>query len=121
MAWDDVALTSRVVAARAQFGEIAWGEGAWDPTGTRVAAVKFDNSSPYEGSLVILDPATGATQPIAGTEGAGSVQWLAEGIVYSIQHVGQPLAELMFLPDATGTAVSLYKTDALQGVTIVRP
>jgi hypothetical protein len=121
VAWDDVALTSRVVADRGQFGDPAWGVGAWDPTGTRVAAVRFDNASPYEGTLVILDPATGAMQPIAGTEGAGSVQWLAEGIVYTIQHVRQPSAEVMFLPDAKGTAVSLYKTDALQGVTIVRP
>jgi hypothetical protein len=124
VAWDDVALTSRVVAERAQFGAVAFGVGAWDPTGTRIAAVRFDNSSPYEGTLVILDPVTGATQPIAGTLGAGSVQWLAEGIVFSISHVGQPAAELMFLPNGAAAAVSLYKTESLQSITsitVVRP
>jgi hypothetical protein len=121
VAWDDTALTSRVVAELGQNGDPAWGAGAWDPTGTRIAAVRFDNASPYEGALVIIDPATAATQPIAGTEGAGNVQWLAEGIVFSIQHVRQPAAELMFLPSGTGPAVSLVKTGGLQGVTVVRP
>lgn len=121
VAWDDVALTSRVVAEFGQNGDPAWGVGAWDPTGTRIAAVRFDNASPYEGALVILDPTTGATQPIAGTLGAGSVQWLAEGIVFALSHVRQPAAELMLLPSGGGAAVSLYKTDGLQGITVVRP
>ncbi|MDP9282812.1 MAG: hypothetical protein M3P38_12025 [Chloroflexota bacterium] len=121
VAWDDVALTSRVVAELGQNGDPAWGGGSWDPMGTRIAAVRFDNASPYEGTLVILDPTTGATQPIAGTQGAGSIQWLAEGIVFALSHVRQPAAELMLLPSGGGAAVSLYKTDGLQGITVVRP
>ena len=50
--WDDVALTSRVVAARGPSGDPAWGVATWDPGGTRIAAVRFDSASPYEGTLV---------------------------------------------------------------------
>ena len=121
MAWDDIALTSRVVAERSQFGDVAFGAGAWDQNGRRVAAVRYDNASPYEGTLVILDPETGATQPIAGTLGASVVRWLAEGIVFTVMHARQPAAELMFLPNGGGSAVSLYKTDGLYGIEVVRP
>jgi hypothetical protein len=109
--WDDVAMTSQVVAARGQFGEPAWGSGEWDPTGTRIAAMMFDNTSPYESSLVIIDPVSGASQPIAGTLGAGFVLWLAEGIVFSRQR--QPGFELMLLPDGGGVPVSLYQDAGL--------
>lgn len=119
VAWDDVALTSRVVAERGQFGDPAFGGGAWDPTGTRIAAVRFDNASPYEGALVILDPETGATQPIAGTQGAGFVQWLAEGIVFT--RPLRPGIELMLLPNGGGPAVSLYQDSGnIQRIDVTR-
>jgi hypothetical protein len=109
--FDDVALTSRVVAERSQYGDTAWGTGAWDPTGTRVAAVRFDSASPYEGSLVILNAESGSVQPIADTRGAGQVLWLAEGIVFT-----RPLrigVELMLLPEGGGPAVSVYQDPGL--------
>jgi Tol biopolymer transport system component len=121
VAWDDVALTSRVVAELGRYSDHAWGGGAWDPTGTRIAAVRYDSTSPYDGALVILDPATGATQPIAGTQGAGVFEWLAEGIVFSISHVRQSAAELMLLPNGATAPISLYKSDGFQGLAIVHP
>jgi hypothetical protein len=119
--WDDIAMTSRVVAERGQYGDPAWGGGVWDPTGRRIAAVRFDRTSPYEGTIVTLDPETGATQPIAGTLGAGLVRWLAEGIVFTVSHARQPAAELMFLPNGGASAISLYKTEGLYGIEVVRP
>jgi hypothetical protein len=110
--WDDVAMTSRVVAARGPSGDPAWGGAAWDPAGTRIAAVRFDGNSPYEGSLVVIDTAGGgASQAIPDTKGAGQVLWLAEGIVFT-----RPLRigmEVMLLPDAGGPAVSLYQDSGL--------
>ena len=109
--WNDVAMTSRVIAARGQFGDPAWGGGVWDPSGTRIAAVRFDSASPYEGSLVIINAESGSVQPIAGTQGAGLVLWLAEGIVFS-----RPLrigVELILLPDGGGPAMSVYQDPGL--------
>jgi hypothetical protein len=109
--WDDVALTSRVVAARGQFGDPAWGTAAWDPTGTRIAAARFDNVSPYEAALVVINAESGAVQPIADTRGVGQILWLAEGILFT-----RPLrigTELMLLPEGGGPAVSLYQDPGL--------
>lgn len=109
--WDDIAMTSRVVAARGPSGDPAWGTGAWDPSGTRVAAVRFDSASPYEGSLVIIDAQSGALQPIADTQGAGHVLWLPEGIVFSrLLRIG---IELMLLPIGGGPAISVYQDSGL--------
>lgn len=110
--WDDVALTSRVVAARGQSGDPAWGGGAWDPAGTRIAAVRFDSSSPYESSLVVIDIAGGVPQPIPDTRGVShALLWLSEGIVFT-----RPLrigVEVMLLPDGGGPAVSVYQDAGL--------
>ncbi|MDP9266075.1 MAG: hypothetical protein M3O91_08185, partial [Chloroflexota bacterium] len=109
--WNDVALTSRVIGARGAFGDPAWGGGAWDPAGTRIAAVRFDNTSPYEGALVVIDTESGAVQPIPETRGVGHVLWLPEGIVFS-----RPLRigiELMLLPNGGGPAVSVYQDSGL--------
>lgn len=121
VAWDDIALTSRVVAERGQYGNPAWGYGAWDPSGTRIAAARFDDVSPYEATLVIVDPETGTLQPIAGTQGASIIQWLPEGIVFSLTHVRQAGAALMFLPNGGSGPVSLYDVALLQGIAVVRP
>ena len=109
--WDDVALTSRVLAARGQFGDPAWGVATWDPGGTRVAAVRFDSASPYEGTLVVIDTESGARREIAETRGVANVLWLSEGIVFS-----RPLRigiEVMLLPDGGGPAVSVYQDSGL--------
>ena len=109
--WNDVAMTSRVVAARGQFGDPAWGVGAWDQSGTRIAAVRFDSTSPYDGSLVVINAESGSMQPIADTQGAGQVLWLAEGILFTrALRIG---TELMLLPDGGGPAVSVYQDPGL--------
>jgi hypothetical protein len=118
--WDDLALTSRVVAARGPAGDPAWGGAAWDPAGTRIAAMRFDSSSPYESSLVVIDTAGGAPQPIPDTRGAGHVLWLSEGIVFT-----RPLrigVEVMLLPNGGGPAASVYQDSGLiQRIDVVRP
>ena len=110
--WDDVALTSTVVAARGPSGDPAWGGAAWDPAGIRIAAVKFDSASPYEGSLLVIDTARGGlSTPIADSRGAANVLWLPEGIVFT-----RPLrigVEVMLLPGGAGPAVSVYQDSAL--------
>lgn len=120
VAWDDIAMTSRVVAERGQFGDPAFGAGAWDPTGTRIAAVRFDNASPYEGSLVIVDPESGVMQPLVGTQGAGNVLWLPEGIVFS--RPPRSRTEVMLLPVGGGSPVSVYQdADSIYRIEVVRP
>jgi len=123
VAWDDKAMTSRVVAERGQYGDPAWSRGAWDPTGTRIAAGRFDtNVSPYEPTLVILDPETGATEPIAGTLGVGQILWLPEGIVFTLARTRQPGFEVMLLPVGGGPAVSLYQDmGSVYRIDVVRP
>jgi hypothetical protein len=117
--WNDVAMTSRVVAARGQYGDPAWGVATWDPAGTRVAAGRFDSASPYEASLVIIDAESGAQQAIPDTRGAGNVLWLSEGIVFT-----RPLrigVEVMLLPNGGGPAVSLYQDSGLiQRIVVAR-
>jgi hypothetical protein len=111
VAFDDVAITSRVVAARGPAGDPAWGIATWDPAGARVAAVRFDNTSPYEGTLAVIDAQSGAVQSVPDTRGAANVLWLPEGIVFT-----RPLrigVEVMLLPDGVGPAVSVYQDSAL--------
>ena len=118
--WDDVAMTSRVVAARGPSGDPAWGGGAWDPTGTHIAAIRFDSTSPYEGSLVVIDAESGASRPIPDTRGVGHVLWLSDGIVFT-----RPLrigVEVMLLPGGEGLAASVYQDSGLiQRIEVVRP
>lgn len=109
--WDDVALTSRVVAGRGPSGDPAWGVATWDPRGTRVAAVRFDSASPYEGTLVVIDTESGAMREFPETRGAANLVWLSEGIVFT-----RPLRigiEVMLLPEGGGPAVSVYQDSAL--------
>lgn len=122
VAWDDFAMTSRVVAERGQYGDPAFGGGAWDPSGNQIAAVRFDNTSPYQGSLVILDPTSGTTRPVASTQGVGSLIWLPEGIVFSISRTQPSGFELRLLAASGGTAASLYDDAGyIQRIDVIRP
>ncbi len=124
VAWNDLAMTSQVVAERGQYGDPAFGRAAWEPTGTRIAAYEFNNAS-YEPRLVIVDPATGATQPLAGAEGAGGwVLWLAEGIVFTTRRARTqpPGFTLKLLPSAGGTSINLYEdAGSIQRIDVIRP
>ena len=53
------------------------GTGAWSPDGTRVVAVLLGDE---RSELVIIDPVTGAVEPVAGSSGAaGQVVWSEDG------------------------------------------
>jgi hypothetical protein len=118
--WDDVAMTSRVVAARGPAGDPAWGGGTWDSGGTRIASGRFDLTSPYEATLFVIDAASGSSQAIPDTRGAGYVLWPSEGIVFT-----RPLrigTEVLLLPEEGGSAVSVYQDSGLiQRIDVVRP
>ena len=118
--WDDVALTSRVVAARGPSGDPAWGVATWDPGGTRIAAVRFDSASPYEGTLVVVDTESGAMREITETRGVANVHWISEGILFTrALRIG---VEVMLLPGGNGPAVSVYQDSGLiQRIEVVRP
>lgn len=119
--WDDTTLASRTIAARTNVPHVGWGAAAWDPTGTRIVAGRFDDASPYRASLGYLDPDTGAFQPIAGTLGAGPVLWLDEGIVYLSYSGNGTESELMFLPNSGAAPVSLYKGTNMYRMVVIRP
>jgi hypothetical protein len=122
VAWDDVAMTSRGVAAVGPNGDPAWGTAAWEQSGTRIAAVRYSRTLPREGDLVILDPGTGATQPIASTLGVRQVFWLPEGILFSVPRRPQPGSELMLLPSGGGPAIGLYwDAEPIRIVDFIRP
>jgi len=121
VAWDDVTLASRVVAERAPSGTIAWGSAAWDPAGERIAAVRFDSTSPYAGSLVILDAGGASQRAIGGTTGAGQVVWIDEGIVFTAGQAGDFATDLMVMRTNGSSPVSLFNDARIQQFTVVRP
>jgi len=67
-----------------------------------------DNPTGDEGSLVVIEPATGAVHQLAGTEGAAYPLWLPEGILFA--RPLQPGNELMLLPNGTGAAAASIGT-----------
>jgi hypothetical protein len=119
--WNDVTLTSRTIVDRTNVPRVAWGTGAWDPTGTRLVVGRFDEASPYRASLVTMDPETGAAQPIPGTIGAGRVLWLDEGIVFLVYPESGKEVQLMMLPASGGGPTSLYKGTNMYRMVIIRP
>lgn len=118
--WDDVALTSRVVAARGVSGDPAFGSAAWDPSGTRIVAVRYTGESSAR-SLVLIDPTSGAPQPLARTEGAVQVMWLAEGIFFT-RPATPNAVELLMLDPGGGQPVSIYQSyGGIGAMVVVRP
>lgn len=118
--WDDTTLTSRTIADRTNVPIVAWGAAAWDPTGTRIVAARFDDSSPYRASLVTLEPDAGALRPIPGTIGAGQVLWLDEGILFLAGPDSGNEVQLMMLPVGGGGPISLYKGTNMYRMVIIR-
>jgi hypothetical protein len=117
--WDDDAMTSRVLADRA--AATAWGAASWDPSGTRVVAVRYDAAHRYQGTLVFLDPLTGAVQPLGGAIVAAGVEWIQEGLVYSVFSDPGPAVELFIVSAAGGQPASLYTGANLHRFVIIRP
>jgi len=121
VALDDVSMTTRVIADRSPFGTIAFGGGAWDPTGTRVAAARYDETSPYDASLVIIDAATGTVQPISDVLGVGLVLWLDEGIVVTRTLARSATTDVALEPPRGGPSVELYRGAGIGRLVVVRP
>ena len=119
--FDDVAMTSRVVAERSALGTIAFGGGAWDPTGTRIAAGRYDETNPYDASLVIIDAATGAARPASELVGVGNILWLAEGIVVSRGLARSATTDVVLVPPQGGRPIPLYQGSAIGRLVVVRP
>lgn len=119
--FDDVAMTSRVIAERSAFGTIAFGGGAWDPTGTRIAAGRYDETNPYDASLVIIDAATGVARPASDLVGVGNILWPAEGIVVSRGLARSATTEVVLVPPQGGPPIPLYQGSAIGRLVVVRP
>jgi hypothetical protein len=120
VAFDDVAMTSRTVAERSPNGSIAFGGGAWDPTGTRIAAARFDDTSPYDATLVIVEP-DGTTRPISDVLGVGSVLWLDEGIVVTRTLTRTATTDVALVPVQGGPSVALYRGASIGLLFVIRP
>ncbi|HEY8807657.1 MAG TPA: hypothetical protein VIN70_08750 [Candidatus Limnocylindria bacterium] len=121
VAFDDVAMTSRAVAERSALGTVAFGGGAWDPTGTRIAAARYDETSPYDAMLAIVDPEAGTVRPISDVLGVGVVLWLDEGIVVTRTLTRSATTDIAFVPPQGGPSVTLYGGAGIGRLVVVRP
>jgi hypothetical protein len=120
VAYDDAALTSRVVAERTAIG-VGWGVGAWEPGGDRIAAVRFDSTPPYAGSLVILH-ATGAVERVVvGATAVGQLTWLEEGVLFTAGRMGDFASDLMILRPSATSPAPLFNDARIQRFAVVRP
>ena len=82
--WDEVDGSSRVIGGIDTTSKITAGAAAWDPTGTRIAAQLFDISTlSYTASIATMDADGAHRSTISGTDGAGALLWLKEGIVFA--------------------------------------
>ncbi len=121
VAFDDAAMTSRVVADRSPNGAVAFGRGAWDPTGTRIAAARYDESTPYDALLVTIDVATGTVQPLSDVLGVGVVLWLDEGILVTRTLSRNASTDVTLVPPRGGPSITLYGGAGIGRIVVVRP
>lgn len=116
--WDDLAVTSREIAP---VGRYAYGAAAWDPTGTRIAAVRMDAQAGFATDLVTIDPATGASVVVPDTHDALFVLWIDEGMLVSVAPRRGPTLEVKLLPAQGGAARQFDKRTDLWRAVIIRP
>jgi hypothetical protein len=102
--WDDAQMTSRIVSART--GDVGWLDASWDPTGTRIAAVRFDKATAAS-DIAIVDPSTGVASPVPGTSAAHSVIWVDEGIIFA---AGSDVFDMFLIPAGGGAPVRIMKS-----------
>ena len=115
--WDDLDGSSRVVAGIDKTSKVTAGAAAWDPTGTRIAAQLFDISGlNYSASIATMDADGSHRSTISSTDGAGSVLWLREGIVFSRTY-GTEL--VLMSPNGNGPRVLYQGADRLDVVAVV--
>jgi len=117
--WNDEALTSRELAPAG--APYLYAGASWDPTGTRIAAVRMDAAFPNATELVTIDPESGAQQVVPDTKDAAQVLWIDEGMIVSIGARRSPIAKVELLPARGGQAVPLDPRISLFGAVFVRP
>jgi hypothetical protein len=116
--WDEVDGSSRVVGGIDKTSKVTAGAAAWDPTGMRIAVQLFDISGlTYTASIATIDADGTHRSTIPGTEGAGSVLWLREGIVFSRSQG----TEIVFVsPEGDGLRV-LFRSASYATVSAISP
>jgi len=117
--WNDEALTSRELAPAG--AAYLYAAASWDPTGTRIAAVRMEAAFPNATELVTIDPESGAQQVVPDTKDAAQVLWIDEGMIVSIGSRRSPIAKVELLPARGGQAVPLDPRISLFGAVLVRP
>ena len=121
IAFDDDAMTSRPIAELGPNGNPGFGAGAWDPSGTRVAAWIFGDPAASDASLAIIDAGTGTVQPISDVLGIGTVLWADEGIVVTRSLRRNATTDVIFVPPKGGPSVTLYGGAGIGRLVVVRP
>jgi hypothetical protein len=121
VAFDDAAMTSRPIAQLGPNGNPGFGAGAWDPSGTRVAAWMYGDPAASDASLAIIDAGTGTIQPISDVLGIGTVLWLDEGIVVTRTHARSATTDVVLVPPKGGPSVTLFGGAGVGRLVVVRP
>jgi len=121
IAFDDDAMTSRPIAELGPNGNPGFGAGAWDPSGTRVAAWIFGDPAASDASLAIIDAGTGTVQPISDVLGIGTVLWADEGIVVTRSLRRNATTDVIFVPPKGGPSVTLYGGAGIGRLIVIRP
>jgi hypothetical protein len=121
VAFDDAAMTSRPIAPLGPNGNPAFGVGAWDPSGTRVAAWMYGDPAASDASLAIIDAGTGTIQPISDVLGIGTVVWVDEGIVVTRSHPRSATTDVVLVPPKGGPSVTVFGGAGIGRVVVIRP
>jgi len=120
-AFDDDAMTSTVVAEVPPDGRFAFGAGAWDPSGMRIVAWRYDGLTAGDASLVIIDPRAGTIQPISDVLGIGAILWLDLGIVVTRALARSAESDVVLVPPQGGPSIQLYRGSGIGRLVVVRP
>jgi len=120
-AFDDDAMTSTVVAEVPPDGRFAFGAGAWDPSGMRIVAWRYDGLTARDASLVIIDPRAGTIQPISDVLGIGAILWLDLGIVVTRALARSAESDVVLVPPQGGPSIQLYRGSGIGRLVVVRP
>jgi len=119
--WDDQGGTSRALFGSQLTPQEAVVSADWDPTGTRIVAVVYDNtiSRDVSGPLMTMSAEGGERSTVSGTSGARDVRWLRAGLVYS---KGIATGEgLYIVPANGGPPATIFEGDYLGIWKVIAP
>jgi len=116
--WDDIDGSTRVVGGIDKTSKLTAGAAAWDPTGTRIAVQVFDVSGlTYAASISVMDADGTHRATLSTTEGAGTLFWLKEGIVFT-RAFGTAI--VLISPNGEGARTLLDGADQVDIAAVVR-